>query len=122
MPARKVIAGKCGRCAQRNHCDRCVCCDGAPFLLDPYAGQGFTRTFAYVACGPNDAHTGHYVKRTRTHRIPDGGKVRLRWRDRMTTGVAPIAHVTVNEAVARTLAAVHARWAMQAHASHAHTL
>lgn len=111
-----MVEGRCAKCRNYNHCRLCVCCtvaDATVALLPP---AGRTRTFAFVATtDPRDAHGAHYARLSATHRIPDGGKVRLQWRDRLTDGSAPVASVTHSERVTRLLDALHARWAMQSY-------
>ena len=66
--------------------------------------RGVTRTYAYAqVTGAGDAHDAHYVRRTATSRIPDGGGVRLLWRDRLTVGAAPVRGTTTNPRVAEWL-------------------
>jgi len=107
MPAHaKVINGKCARCAplrayadggrSPRHCGVCVCCTQPDTLAGYVQGTGRTRVFAFVrTTDPRDAHTLHYVRRSATSRIPDGGKVALQWRDR-TLRVAPLRGGTGN--------------------------
>ena len=82
--------------------------------------RGVTRTYAYAqVTAAHDAHDAHYVRRTATSRIPDGGKVRLMWRDRLTVGAAHVGDITTNP---RVPARFRLRAAMLAQAGHAHTL